>query len=816
MISISARFPRFWYFARSIAVTLVLLGGVFAIGRTGHHHYPIQNWLFWRYAGYWLGTLTLAAGWFGVGHLLVKRVFRVRFPLHAHLAISFSLGVFCYQVLLWGLGAAHAYHPITFFAVPILPAALVAWPVWRDARKLWRRLRARRPEIAPSLGPRPLGLGLLALLFGMGGLLMVYFSILTPDNIQFDSRWKHMALAEDFVVHGGIRRFPEGWVFSARPHATSFLYAWAFLLPKARLFDQMVLSAHIEFTIFLFSTWFGIPALVRRLVPGADPRWTWAVRFLFPGVFLYDSSLSGGADHVGAAFAIPIALALFRVLRDTRLGTVLLLCALIAGAAQVKETVAIMLVPFPVLVMTGKFAFDIVQRLRGKSERPLGQVLAMPWIGLLAGVVLTAPLWATNLVLYGDPFYPLLGRFLKPRPWSEAAAYRLAHGYLEGKMWAPTRDLEGLGKTFKALFTFSFVPNDWGKFHRGVPVFGFLYTLMLAPLLFLRRTKAIWVIVGWVFLALFAWYSVHHQDRYLQGILPLLASVTIAVAILVWRQCAKPVRVAMGLLVGLQIVWGGDVFFIQTHVHAKSVIKKVVDLLSAGHEKKYEERFDVQKSWVELGKSVPEGGRLLLHMYHEHHTHLGIRREAVLDNYLWQFGIEYDRAAGPEDNRKMLKDMGVTHVFASPEKKPDGVWSIAADIQFWELADKHLQNKKKVAGGVFGKLPDRPLPPLARDAVGVLTCKAVPPRGQFKLSDLRVLPYGPDATRFPKPQVPASADAAAILADAGWAVVDEACFKGKDKGGDKPPELVSQFEPWLERHRYGKFPDLHIWRRKGR
>ena len=808
MISISARFPRFWSIARSIAVTLMLLGGVGAIAATGHRHYPIQHWLFWRYAGYWLGTLTLAAGWLGVGHLLVRRVFRVRFPLHAHLAVSFTIGVFAYQLLLYILGAAQAYHPITFFAVPILPVALVSLPVYRDAKKLWRKLKTRRA--------RPIGLGLIAAIFGLVGLAMVYFSILTPENIQFDARWKHLGLAEDMVVHGGIRRFPEGWVFSARPHSSSFLYAWAFLLPKARLFDQMVLSAHIEFTIFLFSTWFGVPALVRRLVPGADPRWVWAARFLFPGVFLYDSSLSGGADHIGAAFAIPLALVLFRVLRDARLGPVVLLCALISGAAIVKETIAIMLVPFPFLLMVGKMVAEIVKRLRGKSERSLGEVLAMPWLALLAGLVFTAPLWATNFVMYGDPFYPLLGRFLKPRPWSEAAAYRLAHGYLEGKMWAPTRDLEGLGKTFKALFTFSFVPNDWGKFHRGVPVFGSLYTLSLAPLLFLKRTRRIWLMVGWVVLAMIAWYSVHHQDRYLQGIVPFMAAITAAVLILVWRQCAKVVRVALGLLVGLQIVWGGDVYFIQTHVHAKSVIKKVVDLLSSGHEKKYDERFDVQKSYQELGKLVPDGGRVLLHLYHEHHTHLGLRREAVLDSYLWQFGIEYDRAAGPEENRQMLRNMGVTHVFAAPDKKPDGVWSIAADIQFWELVDKHLLQKKKTGGGVFGKLPEKPLPPLARNLVAVLTCHGAPPRGLFKLEDLRVLPYGPAAGKFPKPQMPGTAEIPALVADAGWAVIEEACFKEKDKAKEKPPELLSQFEPWLERKKYGKFPELAIWRRRGR
>lgn len=794
--------PRFWTLLRSLAVTLVLLAGTAVLGVTVHRHYPIQSWLFFRYAGYWLGTLALAAGFLGMGHVVVRRLLRVHLPLHAHLAVALAVGISAFQITMFLLGAAQLYHPVTFFAMAVLPPALTAVPVIRDLRPLAARLRARRA--------RPFGAAWLALLFGLGGLAMVYFAILTPENVQFDARWKHMALAEDFVVHGGLRRFPEGWVFSARPHSTSFLYAWAFLLPRARLFDQMVLSAHLEFAIFLLSTSMGIGALVRRLVPGADPRWVWAARFLFPGVFLYDSSVCGGADHVGAAFAIPVALVLLRVLRDRRPGPVLLLCALLSGAALVKETIAIMLLPFPLLLLGGTLTVGVVQALRNRSPRSRREALTLPLLALATGVVLTAPLWLTNLVFYGDPFYPLLGRFLEPQPWSEAAAYRLAHGYLEGKMWAPTRDLAGLGKTLAALFTFSFVPNDWGMFHRNVPVFGSLFTLLLATLPFLRKTRAVWLLVGWIFTALFAWYSVHHQDRYLQGLMPLLAAVTAALLLLVWRSFGPLVRGALGLLVALQIVWGGDVYFIQTHVHARSVVKKVVDLLSAGHEKKYEERFAVQTVYQGIGASLPAKARVLLHLFHEQHTHLGLRREAILDSYLWQYGIEYDRAGDPEAIRSMLAGLGATHVFAAPAHKTDGVMSITADISFWEFVDKHLQGKTNVGAGILGRMPEGPIPGSFGKSVAVLTCHGHPARGLFRLEDLRGLPYGPLADQSPAPLLPGETDAAALRADAGYAVVDEACLEGKVK----PPELVASFDDWLGRLANGKFPAVRIWRRK--
>ena len=45
-------------------------------------------------------------------------------------------------------------------------------------------------------------------------------------------------------------------------------------------------------------------------------RLTWIAMFLFPGIFLYDSNLHAGADHIAALFCIPLVLALLRVWRS--------------------------------------------------------------------------------------------------------------------------------------------------------------------------------------------------------------------------------------------------------------------------------------------------------------------------------------------------------------------------------------------------------------------------------------------------------------------------------------------------------------------
>ena len=164
---------------------------------------------------------------------------------------------------------------------------------------------------------------------------MLYANILTPQNIAYDSRWYHLSLAEHYAAEGAIRASPEGWFQAALPQLASVLYSWAFQLPWFRVFDRVELAAHLEFTVFLF-TLAGIPALVRAVVPGARAHLAWTATFLFPGILLYDSSLSGAADHVAALWAVPILLTLRRALPSLEPRRCLLFGAMLAAASIVS------------------------------------------------------------------------------------------------------------------------------------------------------------------------------------------------------------------------------------------------------------------------------------------------------------------------------------------------------------------------------------------------------------------------------------------------------------------------------------------------
>src|SRR6187399_3241986 len=80
-------------------------------------------------------------------------------------------------------------------------------------------------------------------------------------------------------------------------------------LPIGRFFDRSMLCVHIEWVMFV-GTLLSVPVLVRRLAPKLSGAGAALAMFLFPGMLLYDSSLAAGADHLAAAYAPALWLAL--------------------------------------------------------------------------------------------------------------------------------------------------------------------------------------------------------------------------------------------------------------------------------------------------------------------------------------------------------------------------------------------------------------------------------------------------------------------------------------------------------------------------
>ncbi len=744
-----------------------------------NHSARIADWLFFRYAGYALAALFFTAACLSSGHALVRRVLGGNvLPVLEHVAMAFAAGVYVFFLGTMIAGFAGLLGHVFFFVFPLLLIAAGARPTFRYARRARRHLAGAWRRSA-----RPPAWALLVDAFGLVGLALVYIPIMTPNNAAFDARWYHLGIAEHYAAAGAVGPFYEGWLPGTSPHLASLLYTWAFLVPGQRLGDRVEVAAHLEYAVFVFSV-FAIPALVRRLVrprlAGQAYRYAWAARFLFPGVFLYDSSVCLGADHVAAVFAAPVYLALLRAWTGLAPRACVLLALALSGALLSKYTGALILVAPAVLAIAIRAVWLAGRALfRRAGSLPLRAAALGPLVALGAGLAFTAPHWAKNIVFYRDPAYPVLRKLITPRPWTVDSALRFDVGF-QNQLWAAERSLAGLGHTMRALATFSFVPNDWKNFHGDAPVFGSLFTLALVALPFLKGTKRLWGIYASCHVGVFVWYWINHQDRYLQAALPWMAAATAAVIGLAWRE-GRAARVMVAALAALQIVWGADVFLIPAHVFAGVPVKQVLDMFSHPVGKPpAADRIVYQDAFTVIGKALPHHAKVLIH---ETHPHLGVAAPSVADCPYHQGGISYLRTPTPRDVFDQLSSFGVTHIAFRDGPQSRELDTLAGEIVFFNFVHRYATAPAVADGWLIAPMPkERPAPGGAPDPVLLLTCgKGLPP-GLYHLEDLTIPSL--DKTKPPPHPFSAAGQAPAELVQEANAVAQEPACAALPPGMD--------------------------------
>ncbi len=752
--------------AQRAGVPAAIALGVVLLLRAAHPHYPIGKWLFWRYLLAASLALVFGASSLLAGHAIVRAVMRRALPLREHLVVSFALGVAAFGLGTFAAGLLGLYGPAFFALFPIALAAPGARSALALARRALPKLRAARRRAGPT--PAWLtGIWVLATI----GFLLVYLPTLVPANIAYDARWYHLPIAEQYAAAGRVVRFGEGWTLGAFPQLASYLYTWAFQLPGVRAFDHVELAAHLEVVCFL-GTLPSIPVLARRLLPGVRARGAWAVLFLFPGIYLYDSNLATGADHVLALFAAPIWILLLRAWRDLEARASALFALAAAGAFLTKYTGTLLVAP--AVLAFGVRALVLLVRRR---------TLRGPLVALGTFVAATAPHWLKNAVFYGDPFYPLSNGVLHTlRPWS-ATAQAHYEGFALTVLARAAPGWEGWKETLRTGATFAFEPHDWWYMHGQVPVFGFLFTLLVLPLPFLGKRARLWGIAIAVELAVMLWFRTHHFDRYLQALVPWMAAFVAVVLALCWRAGAVA-RAAVVGLVALQIAWGGDVPFMPHAMFGGPALRKIADHLATGYQKNYDDRLYVS-DLEPVSAALPKDAVVLLH---DLHLQLGLGRRTVNDWSVYEGGLDYARLATPRGVYEALRALGVTHVLWIPGTYKLDNDSLAGVISFWRFVHLHTLERRAIGGHTFARLPPGPPPAEAPPKVAYLGCgQGGRASGLYELADLTSLYTQPKAPpREPEPTPP---DA---LVDRVDVVVVEDCRPA-------PPMLAQRFTQVFKR-----------------
>lgn len=670
------------------ALPAILALGTVLFAAVVQHHYPIRHWLFWSYVGDGFLAACMTLAWVLAGGAALSRL-RIPMRLGERVVMSFALGLYLYFAVMFVAGLLHLYGRA--FAV-VLPIALALGGVSGSKRRLRRYAPLIRRALSGPVRTRSL-LSAGVLLFGAGGLLLVYLPTLSPLNVSADARWYHLPLAEHYVAEGGISRSVEGSFTAAYPQLATIVYAWAFMLPRTSFFARIMISAHLEVAIF-FGTLLGVGVLAKRVAPRARATLAWTSVFLFPGLFLYDSNLNLGADHVLAFWAAPIFLALIRAVESPSPTHGLVLGIVLAGAALTKHQAGCLVI-VPALVVAISALTKLASKARG------GDAMRCAFVAWSALLILSSPHWLKNAIWYHDPLYPLLHHVLPSRPWGPDADTFFKKIFVPNNFWRPAGTFgEKLLETGRALFTFSFVNHDWAGMHGKVPVFGSLFTITSACVPFLGKRRLLGLVLA-SYAAVFIWYWGSHQDRYLQAIVPWFAATTAAVIAEVWSS-GQVARLSVAALVGLQVVWGGDVPFI-----AQSGIQRLklsIELFSSGYRRAFAERTDFFRPWPALAKRIPKDAKVLLHGCV---GSLGL--DAMTASDFWQGAISYGRYRSFADLNRSLRAMGITHMLWIKDLSP-GIYNVADDLIFLSFAKRHGRNVREVDNHYVAELPHGDIP----------------------------------------------------------------------------------------------------------
>ncbi|HEX3596829.1 MAG TPA: hypothetical protein VHU80_17085, partial [Polyangiaceae bacterium] len=688
-------------------------------------------------------------------------------PLRERLVLSVPLGLLGF-VLLWSsLGALGLFNSVTFFAAPLVCLGAGA----PTSIRALRRVLAHRGSLTALRQPSSM-VGMLALAGGVLGMFFVYAPCITPQNAAFDSRWYHLAVAEHFAAAHRYTGFPDGWALGGMPFFATLVYTWGFVMPSSILFDRIELCAHIEFFVFI-ATIFSIPVLVRRVLPGSKGRLgaTWAAIFLFPGIFLYDSSLNLGADHFAALWAVPIFLTFLRASREFAPRPSFLLGLAVGAAISTKYTA------FGLGVIPGIGVFVRAITLGIRSARRHTGFEWVKSLPLMVGAILLASshFWVKNLLAFGNPLFPFAAELFPTHPWVPESAARLAA--VSPKEWMPTRDLSGVEKTLKTAFTFAFSPNDWVTFHKDWPVFGPLFTLTTPLVAFVRRPGRLVMLYVAGYLFVLIWYWTFHQDRYLQACLPWMAAGTAAVLSSIWQSRAVLPKVPCALLVSVQVASSLDIPFFPTHAMMDNTpLKAVIDMAASGFTGRPKSFFKVYSEWAQIGEKLPKDARVLLH---ENQTHLGIGAQTLTDQL--QTGISYLDQGSPEKIYDLYEKLGVTHIVTNG-RTSKSLDNFGGDVAFFNFVTQYGERPKTIGGHVLYRMPHSRPKSHFRGRVLWTSCAGWYKNGVYAIKALSVTPrygYTLRTADFPPPlyATPDVESAVRALPDVDAIVNNPGCFR---------------------------------------
>ena len=666
-------------------VVLCALASVFFVSKV-NSIYPVRSWLFWHLASVWEWEALLHVACVSFGYTVLTRGLRVRhLPPLETLVVSMALGLVSFVALMFAAGALHLFRP--WFAVA-LPAALVLIGV-PAALPLLRALPMQLRSLDLKLRPTTA----LSLCAALVALALLYLQVMTPDGLGCDAKWFHVTVAQDYAREGRIVPFMADWAKNL-PQFTSVLHTWAFLVPGMTEPVRWIMVLHTEFTLYVWTLVALVPAVRWVTTTQTGSGSAFATFLLFPSVFIYDSNLSGAADHVTAFFALPLLLCGLRAaeLPEPRMAAA---AGAMAGAALLTKYQAVYMIAPLALLLVARASVGILRpvTLRGISWR-------QAWLTCAAfgasALLVFSPHLIKNQLFHHNPVYPFLMETIGSSTPVVPGGAKLFNDHLAhigtGPLWPRLMD------ALRLVFTFAFeFPAD--HLSSKGPFMGALFSLLL-PLVLLFRQPRLWAASGVAVAALVAWAIGFPTPRNVETFLPVLMAVAASIIALSWKKGWTP-RIAIAVVIALQLVWGGDEVFLS----GSGRIASSMDLVRAGAEKRTETRLKRYRAdFRAFGQALPGDAVVLLHTTYEQ---LGINRRTLLDWPGFQGLIDYRPMRNARDVYDRLRQVGVTHIATDP------AWpahSRQEEVVFDSFLYRYTKSRGQVGPFKLWDMPDTPPP----------------------------------------------------------------------------------------------------------
>src|SRR5690606_34504603 len=152
---------------RSLVLGGALLASAALLMNTFGRFAAPEEWLFFRYAACWAGTLAFVLACLSVGNRIVSALSLPGELQDARIALSFSTGVYVFFVSVFRVGFAGGVPPVGFVLVAVVLFAL-------GARQLCRDLLAYRERARGSWLPRFSAAEAVGVAFGAIALAVIY------------------------------------------------------------------------------------------------------------------------------------------------------------------------------------------------------------------------------------------------------------------------------------------------------------------------------------------------------------------------------------------------------------------------------------------------------------------------------------------------------------------------------------------------------------------------------------------------------------------------------------------------------------------